>query len=168
MIKISFKDSKFHEPKVVTRIGKTMRVTLDGVLLWELWSDIPFSIKAWAHTRRGINIFTSEGTTYIMVSGSAACHKEDKFDYVVGERLAEARAKIKLYSFIVELLQKVSSYYLKLIFGYEIVSTIAPIGPCIAKDIERYAGLRKHEVEHLEALIKEIKENKEIESLTNV
>lgn len=161
MIKVSFKESKATDPKVVTRIGKNIKVTLEGTLQCDIWEDVPYKIKAWAHKKAGIQLFTSMGTTYVIVSGTSRCHYGDKFDYVIGERLAEARAKIRLYSFLALLCGKISKYYLNLVFGNIPVSAVSPKGAsCLSNDAEKYHNLWLNETEHLENLIKGIKENK--------
>jgi hypothetical protein len=49
--------------------------------------------------------------------GTSKCNVGDTFDPIIGERIAETRAKLKLYKFMVTLCRKLSQYYFGLVYG---------------------------------------------------
>ena len=89
----------------------------------------------------------------IAVFGHAKCHEEEKFDYVFGERLAEARAKYRIYKFFYALCNKLEEYYSNILYGPCGVADSGS-GSCIARDMKKYEGLCIRESHHIGELLK--------------
>ncbi len=117
MYKVSFKkDSK----KVQIFNNCATVVTLVGELSLPkgIWEVIPESIIHWFWTHPSIETdWMNEDTFRIECSGKAVCAKDDTFNPIIGERIAESRAKIKLYSFMATFLRKLIRYYTEITFG---------------------------------------------------
>lgn len=52
-----------------------------------------------------------------VVKGRAIKSKDDTFNNIVGERIAEARAKVTLYNFMTTLMEKSIQYYMDAVMG---------------------------------------------------
>ena len=110
MYKVSFTD----DFKKVERFNnKVTKVTLSGVIR-NIYGEeliIPPSISNWMADNMGrvINI--------IEVTGTAVRNNKDKDDPVLGERLAEARAKLKIYKLMKTFCNKMLKYYKFKLYG---------------------------------------------------
>lgn len=110
MYKVSFTD----DFKKVERFNnKVTKVTLSGVIR-NIYGEeliIPPSISNWMADNMGrvINI--------IEVTGTAVRNNEDKDDPALGERLAEARAKLKIYKLMKTFCNKMLKYYKLKLYG---------------------------------------------------
>lgn len=100
--------------------GKITTVQLRGEIKW------PYSVGNhlfWLWMKNYIkhkqNII-ADGYTAI-VKGKAVCSDEDTVDNVLGERIAEARAKIALYKFMKNLCKQVYIYYRILLYGHSVI-----------------------------------------------
>ena len=110
MYKVSFTD----DFKKVERFNnKVTKVTLSGVIrnIYDEELIIPPSISNWMADNMGrvINI--------IEVTGTAVRNDKDKDDPVLGERLAEARAKLKIYKLMKTFCNKMLKYYKFKLYG---------------------------------------------------
>ena len=121
MLKISFKDKKDCPAKTVgTFKDKETVVTLRGEMtLPKFWRSIPDDIMDWIDRHPSICTYESIVTSNLVmiVKGTSKCNVGDTFDPIIGERIAEARAKLKLYKFMVTLCRKLSQYYFGLVYG---------------------------------------------------
>ena len=100
------------------------------------------------------NIVPRRGNCFgdtIRVEGRSACADNDTFDPIIGERIAEARAKIKLYRILKNICNNLLKYYNKEL-GFE-VPTCAD--NTVFGDYLKYTKLLRKEEEHLEKLIDE-------------
>lgn len=134
--------------------GKITIVQLRGATNWPYGTD---NHLFWPWVKNYIkhkqNIIT-DGYT-VMVKGKAACSDEDTMDNVLGERIAEARAKITLYKFMKNLCKKVYMYYRTLLYGHR------DIGIGVNKENEdslyqsylKYNALADKEEQHLNDLL---------------
>lgn len=119
MFKVSFKgDSK----RVQTFHNKATVVTLIGhVQIPKWWFEcVPQDIVDWAifHPSVDFDIIYDEGHgARIEVNGRSICADGDAWNPVVGERIAESRAKIRLYKFMYTLTMKLLGYYGNLLYG---------------------------------------------------
>ena len=118
MYKVSFKD----DFKKVERFNnKVTKVTLKGTIknAWDLDDlTIPQSIYDWMRDNNCKDLDTLE------VSGIAIRNNKDKDDPVLGERLAEARAKLKIYKFMRTFCHKMLKYYALKLYGINTNNTI--------------------------------------------
>ena len=119
MLKVSFKDGF---KKVETFNGKVTVVTLTGVCITPFWfNNVPRKIWDWAIWHPSVEIsetYSNQNLVMIMkVSGKSVCADNDTFDAKMGERIAESRAKIRLYKFMLTLCKKLMYCYYGYIYG---------------------------------------------------
>lgn len=160
LFKVSFREDKKNPSKVIEKAGGTTIVTLKGVVnLPEFWYNIPKEIHTWIATRTKVEIYEdiANNTLIIYSQGTSRCMDGDKFDSLLGERLAEARAKYIIYKFFYDLTFKLYNYYDKVMFGDQGV-VCSGTGSCLAQDIKKYEGLCIRESHHIGELLKS-KEN---------
>lgn len=116
MYKVSFKD----DFKKVERFNnKVTKVTLVGEIK-DVHNElnIPQPIFNWMVDNIGSFINT------ISMTGIAVRNDKDKDDPVLGERLAEARAKLKIYKFMRTFCHKMLEYYAQELYGIKTDNTI--------------------------------------------
>ena len=117
MIKLSFKgeDSK----KVEHFNNKVTVVTLKPVIIGLNFFDISLDSKIldFIHSHPNIEITGTKMGLALKAQGKATCNEEDEFDPIWGERIAEARAKIRLYKFMTILLYKLMEYHSNMAYG---------------------------------------------------
>ena len=111
MYKVSFTD----DFKKVERFNnKVTKVTLEGIInnIYNQNSiSIPTPVFEWMASIIGSHI------NIIKMSGTAVRNDKDKDDPVLGERLAEARAKLKIYKFMKTFCNKMLKYYKFKLYG---------------------------------------------------
>ena len=110
MYKVSFTD----DFKKVERFNNKVKVTLEGFIndvYDENSISIPTPIFAWMVDNIGQHI------NIIKMTGTAVRNDKDKDDPVLGERLAEARAKLKIYKLMKTFCNKMLKYYKLKLYG---------------------------------------------------
>ena len=161
VFKVSFKDSPKNQSKFAVVSGKKVAVRISGtVSLPEIWKYIPEGIIRWMTEEQNFisgDEDIANNVFHIHADGFARCHEEDKFDYIFGERLAEARAKYKIYKFFYKFTCKLCDYYDNLLFGSGGVANDGE-GSCLAQDVKKYEALCIREAHHISELLKD-KEN---------
>jgi hypothetical protein len=157
VFKVSFKDGPKDPCKYAVVSGRKVGIVVSGTVVFpEFWKNVPDEIIDWM---RGQNHLISgdediaTNTFHLKAVGFARCHEDDKFDYVFGERLAEARAKYKIYKFFYGLTCKLYDYYRRILFGDEEVVDMGK-GSCLAQDIKKYEALCIREAHHIGELLK--------------
>lgn len=151
MYKVSFTD----DFKKVERFNnKVTKVTLSGVIrnIHDEKLIIPPSISIWMADNMGrvINI--------IEVTGTAVRNNKDKDDPVLGERLAEARAKLKIYKLMRTFCHKMLEYYTLKLYGTKasnntIVIKVNPEKDSLFKAYMKYDRLIDVENTHIKQLL---------------
>lgn len=151
MYKVSFTD----DFKKVERFNnKVTKVTLSGVIrnIYDEELIIPPSISSWMADNMGrvINI--------IEVTGTAVRNDKDKDDPVLGERLAEARAKLKIYKLMKTFCNKMLKYYTLKLYGTKasnntIVIKVNPEKDSLFKAYMKYDKLVDVENNHIKQLL---------------
>lgn len=117
MYKVSFTE----DFKKVERFNnKVTKVTLSGVIrnIYDEELIIPPSIFSWMADNMG------RVRNIIEVTGTAVRNNKDKDDPVLGERLAEARAKLKIYKLMKTFCYKMLEYYAQKLYGIKTNNTI--------------------------------------------
>ena len=155
IFKVSFKETEASPPKIVEKKGRTTTVTLRGVVkLPTFWSLIPPHIMEWVSRQKYLEIYEdiSNNTLIIFSEYTAKCVEGDKYESLLGERLAEAHAKYDIYKFFYDLASKLYDYYNKIMFGAAGVVGTGQ-GSCLAKDIKKYEGLCIREAHHIGELL---------------
>ena len=164
MFKVSFdKDSK----KVQTFNNRVTVVTIVGKMAIpsEVWAVFPGKIISWMYQHPSIDAawFTctkSEEVIRIEFSGKSVCAKEDTFDSIIGYRIAETRAKIKLYKFVHNLCEKLMKQYYDVMYGnaeFDIIGESHTEAPkdCLYLTCKKYRELWIKESYHLGKLLTE-------------
>ena len=155
IFKVSFKETPKQPSKAVTKVGLTTTVILKGaVKLPEFFDRIPTDIMEWIGHQKKVEIYEdmANHTMQIFSTGMAKCHEDDKYDSLLGERLAEARAKYAIYKFFYDLTSKLYNYYDRIMFGNQGV-VCSGTGSCIAQDIKKYKELGIKEAHHIGELL---------------
>lgn len=119
MLKVSFKEN-FRKVQVFN--SRATVVTLTGEVLKPGFMDhVPKEIDDWMTFHPSVEVYehyTDKGwMLQIKVKGKSLCSEGDSFDAILGERIAESRAKIKFYKFMRTLVSKIADYYLDLLAG---------------------------------------------------
>ena len=166
MLKVSFKDKKGCPAKKVQVFNnKTTKVTLVGKIKFpDWWMYIPLDsdIMRWVNNHPSVEfhygLVVTDST--IIVDGISTCSDEDEFNPVFGERIAEARAKKRLYSFMVTLINKTIKHYRKILYGncqINVFETVTydskPVIPNLFTDLMKYEELYSSECDHLNNLL---------------
>jgi hypothetical protein len=162
MLKVSFKDDF---KKVQTFNDKAIVVTLTGKILCPSFiSDcLPPKVWEWVNHHQSVEVSESYLTTglyyIIKMSGKSVCSDNDAFDAQMGERIAESRAKIKLYKFMHTLCKKLMYCYYGYIYGvpegrgtYK-TATLSDYHGGLQDACRKYAELWVKESRHLNSLI---------------
>lgn len=151
MFKVSFTDKKiqrFHNSRVTV-------VTLNGEICFPYdWiGRYPCKvINRIMELQRYSNIST-DGYD-IEVQGKAVCSKEDTVDEVLGERIAEARAKMTLYKFMRDLCKEVYMYYREFLYGKNTITVEHnDKNDNLIKSVLKYDSLYTMEWHHLNSLL---------------
>lgn len=151
MYKVSFTN----DFKKVERFNnKVTKVTLCGVIrnIYDEELIIPPSISIWMADNMGRVINSIE------VTGTAVRNDKDKDDPVLGERLAEARAKLKIYKFMRTFCHKMIEYYTLKLYGTKasnntIVIKVNPEKDSLFKAYMKYDKLVDVENNHIKQLL---------------
>ena len=157
IFKVSFKETPKQPSKAVTKVGLTTTVILRGVIkLPSFWKYMPDDIVDWIGKAKKVEGYENlaDNTLIIYSTGVSKCNPDDKYDSLLGERLAEARAKYHIYKFFYDLTSKLYDYYNKIMFGEaEIVDS--GHGSCLERDTDKYEGLCIREAHHIGELLKD-------------
>lgn len=157
MFKVSFKETENNPSKAVYKAGRITNVILKGVVqLPNFWHLMPPDICEWIATRTKVELYEdmSNNTLIIHSEGIAKCKEGDKYDSILGERLAEARAKYCIYKFCYGLCSKLCDYYNCILFGPVGVAESGSDGG-LSRDLKKYEGLCIRESHHIGELLKD-------------
>ena len=157
MFKVSFKETKDNPAKVVYKVGGITTVTLKGKAdLPDFWPYIPPRIIEWVREQLKVELYENyaDNTLLVYAEGTAKCMEEDKYDPVLGERIAESKAMIDIYSFFYKLSCKLYDYYSSILFGAEGIVAKGS-GWSLEAAVRKYEKLWICESKHLAELIKD-------------
>ena len=155
-MKVSFKgDYK----DVLVFQDKVTVVTLTGKVVMPEWCDqMPLDVRDWVSRHSSVEVdehWVKDGVVMTLkASGKAKLHEGDTFDAKTGERIAECRAKIRIYRFMETLTNMLCEYYYGLVYGKEMLHFRESHGGIYA-DHKKYANLLDHEKHHLVELLQE-------------
>ena len=155
IFKVSFKEAAKDPSKAVTKVGLTTTVILKGIVkLPEFFDKIPADIMEWIGHQKKVEVYENmaDQTMIVFSTGMAKCHEKDKYDSLLGERLAEARAKYCIYKFFYDLTTKLYDYYNRIMFG-DAGLVDSGHGSCLAQDLKKYEGLCTREAHHIGELL---------------
>ena len=102
MFKVSFKDDFMN---VSTFRKKVTVVTLKGTCALPSWFDhIPYEISNWMWSHPSVDVhdtwLNGKQNLFIETTGKAICADNDTFNNKLGKRIAESRAKYRIYKFM--------------------------------------------------------------------
>jgi hypothetical protein len=155
MFKVSFKETPKQPSKAITKVGLTTTVILRGVIkLPPFWKHMPNDIVEWIGKARKVECYENivDNTLIIYSTGMSKCRPDDKYDSLVGERLAESRAKTHIYCFFYDLTYKLYNYYSNILFGSEATVSVGAPGS-LERAMYKYEKLYRREIEHQEEII---------------
>lgn len=138
---------------------KATTVTLTGKCVLPSWfKDIPNKIWEWVMWHPSIDAgetYDNGNTVLLMhVSGKSVCAEGDTFDAKVGERIAECRAKIRLYRFMQTLTAMLLRHYLTVIIGDSLLAGSPNMdNDCLLASWHRYTEMLDNERHHLDKLL---------------
>lgn len=159
MFKVSFKESENNPSKMVLKKGKSASILLMGKIdIPYFWSNMPKEIFDWISKQHNIELYENNVTRTLTIysEGTAKCKDGDKFNVLLGERIAESKAKIHIYEFFYKLCRKLYDYCSFILFGTSEVLAKGK-GGCLERTLYKYERLYKAELKHKEELIKSIK-----------
>lgn len=154
MFKVSFRE-KSTPSKVVLKSGRVTTVTYRGtVKLPKLWWYMPEEVRRWVNACTYVDMEESiaHNTVVLYSRGVSKCRDGDKYDTLLGERVAEARAKMHIYWFFYQICGKLIDYYNHLVYGDDQVVSFNRNGGLVG-DMHRYQELYKKEQEYIEKLL---------------
>lgn len=154
MLKVSFKDKEVKQ----FNGGKVTVVTLKGEINIDPLDCLPNPVRIWMlryiNNNEGFSTNKYGFDLVINVTGKAICSEEDTVNKVFGERLAEARAKKKLYRLMANLSKQLFRYYFKIIYGFTGIDNWKENNlDCLESTINKYEGLWERENVHAKTLI---------------
>ena len=136
---------------------KVTFVTIKGCL--DIPVPIPIIVDNWIKDYLKNSKITFEYIKYtggyiIGTTGTSKCSDKDTYDLVMGERIAEARAKMALYRFMELLCKKMYIFYKNVLDGEsDFIITVSSEKPCLYNVYLKYGMLYDREKEHLRDLI---------------
>lgn len=155
MLKLSFKGNY---KRVQNINNKYTIVTLTGVSSFDCFmGQCPTSIIDWVEENHFIEAWYNPILCHLVLkaTGKAECSPNDTYNPTIGERLAEARVKIKLYKFMCTLCDKLIDYYAHLIgCSPQYLANEIPNHGLLEASL-KYKILLHREEEYLEKLLKE-------------
>ena len=155
IFKVSFKETEKNPSKALYKAGRNTNVILKGyVVLPKFWKHLPDEVMRWIEGRQKVEIYENiaDNTLYVYSTGMAKCRPDDHYNSLLGERLAEARAKYCIYKFFYDLTTKLYDYYGRIMFGDEGLVDSGH-GSCLAQDMKKYEGLCIREAHHIGELL---------------
>ena len=165
MFKVSFKDSEGCKAVTVQHFNnKETVVQLRGIMpLPSFWFSIPSNIRDWVFEHPSIDTYESIVRAELIIKsfGKAICADGDTFDAKMGERIAESKAKIRLYKFMHTLCKKLIYCYHGYIYGVPEgrgtckTATLSDYHGGLQDACRKYAELWVKESRHLGILLSE-------------
>lgn len=165
MFKVSFKKGCV---EVQTFNDKATVVTIVGEMTIpsEVWTAFPDKIANWMWQHPSIDATWGtctkrEEVIRLEFSGKSICAEGDTFDENIGKRIAESKAKIKLYKFIHTLCEMIMKYYYGIMYGnaeFDIIRESHEEAPkdCLYLTCKKYRDLLIKESYHLGKLLTEV------------
>ena len=164
MFKVSFKNNAI-EIETFNSCATIVTLTGEMAIPPNVWDAFPDKITNWMWHHPSIDASWGKCTVdkeviRLEVTGKSVCAKGDIFDAETGKRIAESRAKIKLYKFVHNLCEKIMKYYYSIMYGnaeFDIIreSHIEAPQDCLYLTCQKYRELWIKECHHLGKLLEE-------------
>lgn len=158
MFKVSFKENPKFPVKKVQRIEHTREtiVTLRGTVNLPVFMQyyIPPKIWDWIDSCKNVQAEITMTKMHLTVKGKARRNEDDgdADNPVLGERIAEARAKINLYKFMYHLISELYVYYCRLLSSNTLTEGTYKDNT-IQGAMTKYVNFYNREEAHLKALL---------------
>lgn len=156
MFKVSFKENPKFPVKKVQRFndGKVTIVTLEGVMELPKFTRyfIPDEVWDWMNTCKNVQAEVTMTKMHLTIKGKAKKADGDIDNPILGERIAEARAKISLYKFMSNFCQLLFSYYSTILYD-DVVLPEEIYSGSMFETMYKYQTLYNRECEHLDNLL---------------
>lgn len=155
MIKLSFDKKLTGEPIKTQVFNNTVtKVTITGVIIENLGIYTPKMVENFIKEYPGVKAYYLRGMSIITATGVSKKILGDTYNKVLGYRIAESRAKIKLYRFMLNLCKKYVEVVSHILFGTSNISFDYEYKiDSVSGDIIKYQELLDTEMEHLNNLI---------------
>lgn len=158
MWKVSFKDpmykkvQKFNDRVTIVTLKGDMKIPIEVI------TSMSKEMCDWMMNKINprVKVYRWQGIINITATGKAVRSAEDKNNPILAERIAECRAKIAIYKFVIHLLNRYINYYIKLIGG-RLTLAIPEItqNNSLFDITKKYVILMGKESKHLKELLKE-------------
>lgn len=148
MLKLSFSSKKLQAKPIKTQVfnNTVTKVTFYGTLINGTGIYMPAAIKEFIDTYKGVDYICSGDDYIIVATGISKRNKDDIYNSTIGYRIAESRAKIKLYKFMYNLSKKFLKVISLMVSGHSRYGGIPD-------DVIKYKGFLNKEEKHLNDLI---------------
>lgn len=160
MLKLSFDKKKLgNTPPIQTQVfnDTITKVTLTGFLTWNSDIFLISKVPHFLHNYQGIEVTCSRTKEGFLITATSVSkkHEDDTFDKVLGYRIAESRAKLKLYKFMKNLTNTILRCFLTCSYGISDVIDIEGrrSKSSVYDDYLKYIKLYDKEEEHLNNLL---------------
>lgn len=152
MIKVTFNGKESIKTQVFN--NSITKVTLSGVMKVPSIYDLPSKVDDYICNYTGVSAHWFGGILEVSVTGVSKKSKDDAYDEVLGYRIAESRAKIKLYKFLYNVCKVYHQHLIEFCFGKHSKLTVDSFSnQSICYDVIKYALFLKREKKHLNTLI---------------
>lgn len=155
MFKVSFKETPKNPSKLVTKVGNETTVLLKGIVeIPDFWKHLPEEIVEWIAQAKHLEGYEDVAKNQLIIysKGITKCHPEDHYDTVLGDRMAESRAKYHIYKFFYDLSYKLTEYYGNLIYGVE-GAVVSSTDNGLMGTAKKYEKLYMRELRHQRELL---------------
>lgn len=162
MLKLSFENFLEVKPKQIYKSedGKTTIVILTGTVWLPdfLRHNLPDKVIKYINSYEGVKIHLMGARIIITSKGKAKRVDKDPDKPILGEYIAESKAKIKLYVFMKNFCKQIEKYYLNLLFSTDtfMVSGNADSTDTIRGTWNHYVNLLQKERQHLFSLTQSV------------
>lgn len=158
MLKVSFKGNfkrvkRLCDNIIQVSLSGTMHIPEDLIIADSVYSYIGWKKRFGPCLRVYYDDRSKE--VLIEVKGEAKRHPDDEDNVVIGERIAEARAKIKLYKFMYHLCEALANHYNRILNGFDIPLRKTYSSDSILEKRSFYQSLWIKESQHLGKLLEE-------------
>lgn len=159
MLKVRIKDKttrRFNDKATVVTITGSLPMFLgDSVIKWHA---LPNDVDKWIASLANIEISEDWASCHLIlkVQGKAVKADEDKDNPSLAEKIAESRAKLKLFKFLDKFIEKLMKAYQKQLYGdSRLMAYSVPDPNCLYASKCKYARAVSKEKWHLQKLLEE-------------
>lgn len=164
MWKVSFNKDTYKKVKVFNNKATIVTLKAKVVISKEVAKQVPLKIFDWMQkpTNPKVTFDPYTGIIELKAKGKTVRKNEDENKPLFAERLAECRAKMSIYKFMITLTEQYGKYYMELLFGknaviYPTEDSSIPNRDSVWGAVDRYVKLWNREYNLCIKLQKELK-----------